>query len=975
MWPLWLFILVAVAGAAVLTTTGVLLAIHLERRRHQHILQAHGLTRGLSRYHRPKLSANEENYSHVTPPTTHLRRSIQMPYRIVSIGHNGSVGEDEENQGTTIGRADECTEVLRPRDNKSGRRPFSGRPLCIPKSRRPGKLRKTVPLERIQKSPLSAITEFSDPPTSAPHDAPEFPTHSSTIACPGNASTRPPKHISTQWPLAIPRAAGSNGIPTEVLEFAARQSVLMRKDGGMQKSIAGSQPSVVPRSVSAFGMTSTAPDEHLPPVPSIESPQLASTHNLRPRSSNTSLDTIGSSVLGAYMSSPAKQGVDLGTSKVAMNRRSLTLDLSLKQEFPTPKLQAPPVKRTIQGLVPGKSVRSLHPCVDDDDSNPVRNVHHPELPTIIVREESFKTIDASKWELPPLKVEKIREQTGRTNRHSMIEEAKLAQWRTFSDSTTGLFPDDDVFSVGEALKRPNSVATGDLLQWDRRGNLLAKRHSLTSLDGQKRGHKRQNCIRITNLPFLDVGPGSVTRMPELREEQQPNSTVDAAQDPRDGFEIKQPRPTWRARPSIMHDNSTPTPSLFTNAPVLTPTARPTRRQYIRPPSASASGTPRPDSEVFDASKMEVPISHNYTLSPRQWPLSPTIGTGIFLNETPPSAQPSDGNFDSPILPSPALNSASLYLRKSLVKGPRSPYIQSHNSRGTSTSPPLKGQGHSYRVLKDRDSSGPEALHKSVMMLRSMNADGRLLDQQSSTIYQIGAEAVSPELRAEPSPPLNKPTMGASSVVGTNTGTSPTTEKQHGSFLNRGSSPLGPVTTSHAQKLHRNVAMGTKAPSGLALHVPASHLSLSPSIMSASGSSIWEDASVRAESPEPGPHALLTPLALQTRENPPSRSSSLQYRLQHQQRLQQQQQAQAHAYMFPIAQDIDAGPDGDTENEDENVTASHLVQKLERVASSRQWGHKVDQQHQVPSSGSVRTELEKAQPVTPRTRREMDVFGR
>ena len=962
MWPLWLIILVAVAGAAVLTITGVLLAIHLERLRHRQILQSHGLTRGLSRYHRPKLSANEQNYSHVTHPTTHLRRSVQMPYGIVSVGHGGNVGEDEE-QRLDVRRepVDDYTDVLRPKSNKSIRRSFSGLPLYIPKTRRPGKLRKSVPLERIQKSPLSAITEFSDPPTSAPPDVSEFPAHSSTIPRPENTAARPKKHASTQWPLAIPGTQGSEASPTEVLEFAARQSVLIRKEGGSRNANANSQSASVPRSVGVVNVGSFAPEEPLPPLPKLDAHKATAASGLRTRASNASLDTVGSSVLGAY--SPANNGQDSNTSTIALNRRSPAFNLSLKQEFATPKLQAPPVKKTIHGLVTGKSVRSLHPDVDMYDSSPVRNVHHPELPTIIVREESFKTIDASKWALPPLQVKKIRAQAGQPDRHSMVEESKLAQWRTVSDSGTGLLTGDDVFAVGEALKRPNSVATGNPLRWDHPGSLLTKRHSLTSLDGHKRGHKRQNCIRISNLPILDVKPSSVLRMPELREEQhQPNLAVGAAEISDDAFEIKQPWPMFRARPPVMNYQSTPTPSPFKNVPILTPTARPTRKQYIQPPTNLASGirkpggTPRPDSEVFNSNHMDMPVSDHYSNSPRQWLISPTSRIGQHLIGTPPSALPSERTpFESPMLPSPALNSAALYSRKSLVKGPRSPRNQSQSSRGVSTSPLHNRHRHSYRVTKERDSSSPEALRKSVMMMRSMNSEGRLLDQQSSNIYRSVGDNKSPEMLAMPSPPPNKRIMGlrisssASSMTGNSSASSPSLEKQQ-TVLSRGPSPLATTSAFNANKPDRTPTAAGKQSSTSALHVPASHLSLSSSIMSASGASIWEDASIRGESPEPEVH--MTPSALRNRENPPSRSSSLHYRQQHQQQQQQ--------YMFPIARDFAADVDA------ENAHASHLVQQLERVASSGQFDPK-----NMSGATSAQTKMD---PVTPRTRREMDVFG-
>ena len=954
MWPLGGIITAAVVGAVVLTSIGILLAITLERRRHNKILRTHGLTRGLSRYHRPKLSANELNYSHITLPTTHLRRSAQVPYGIVSVGQEGMPTEDEEKHSiNTNGRPDEYTEVLRPKNNKRLRKSFSGHPLYIPKTRHTGKLRKAVPLELLPKSPLSAITEFSDPPASAPLESSGFPAHSTSLLHAGPAVTRPEKYVSTQWPLAIANTRGSTITPTEVMEIAARESVLMRSGGGIPHL------SGVSRSASALSMTSLAPDDPLPPLPTINTPRRAKSHDGR-RMSTASLDTVGSSVLGTLMSSPMNNAAELNHS-FALNRRAPAFDLALKREFATPALQEPQAKKTIHGLVTGKSIRSLHPCVDVGDSSPGRHYISPTpIPTIVIREESFKTIDASKWALPPLRVTKLRGQSAQANRHSMIEASKLSQWRAASDPATSLLAEDDVFAMGEALKRPNSVATGNPIQWDRQPSLLSKRHSLTSLGGPKRGHKRQNCIRITNLPVLDI-KHAVQRLPDLREEQTTGTSGPGFKRASNTYEIKQPRPLFTARPSVIDYKSSPTPSPFKNAPILTPTPRPARKQYIQPPGDGTRGlaaTSRPDSDVFDSNQMDMPASSPYNATPRHWPLSHILQIGT--NSTPPSARPSE-RFESPILPSPVLSSSFLYPRKSLVKGPRSPR-NSTQSNASNHSPLQNKQGYSYRVSKDRNSNAQNevALNASVMALRGLNTDATLLNQSATRSY-------SPEISALPSPPLNKRILGlrtsscAPSV--SSKAPSPTSERQ----MSRGPSPL----TNHGSslnKLDRHDSTAGAKSSVPALHLPKSHLSISPStrvpsMMSASGASIWEDASVRADSPVPEEDEH--PLALRTlgtkdtnqRYLYPSRSSS---------RVRQQSQQ----FSFPTVVERDFGADDDAENND----ASCVVQNLERVANSGQWDHKAHHRTFTIDAG-INRELAKIveDPVTPRTRREMDVF--
>ncbi|ETI24307.1 hypothetical protein G647_03676 [Cladophialophora carrionii CBS 160.54] len=991
MWSIGSIITVAVVGAAALTITGILLAISLERRRHTKILKAHGLTRGLSNYHRTKLSANGLNYSHIMPPSSLLRRSVQLPYGIVSIGHDDKPGDDEERQlGASNEHVGEYTEVLRSKTNRSIQRGFSGEPLYIPKPRRAGKLRKAVPIERIQRSPLSAITEFSDPPTSAPADTSEFSAHSTTMLLPETAVTRPEKHLSTQWPLADANTRGSRSMPTEIMEITARESVLMRRGGGVHN--VASTLHGLPYSTSATSTASMAPDDPLPPLPAIDALKRPKNHDLR-RASNVSLETVGSSVLGASMSSPAINGADANHSCLAQNRRPPAFDLALKREFATPELQAPPVRKTIHGLVTGASIRSLHPTVVLDEASPARNLSDlPRLPPIVVREESLKTIDASNWTLPPLKVNKIRKQSGLPNRHSMIEPSKLAQWRAVSDPAPGLIPDDDVFAIGEALRRPNSVATGNPLDWTRQTGSLSKRHSLASpaySDGPKRGHKRQNCIRIMNLPVPDRR-SSVQRLPELREELPSNSTGATPTGRLSVFEIKQLRPIFRPRsPAPMDLKSSPTPSLFKNAPILTPTPRPARKQYIQPPASSAPGlrrplgTPRPDSEVFNSTHMDLAMSSPYNNTPCHWPLPHSMQLDV--NNTPPSARPSEPSpFESPILPSPALNSSSLYPRKSLVKGPRSPRTSAQMTT-SSTSPLQNKQTHKHRVGKYPGPNGQTglALGKTVMMLKSMNSEARLLEQGRSN----ASGDKSPEMTALPSPPLNKRVRGlrnstcAPSISSTPPSPPPPQERHQG-LLSRGPSPL-----ANASNLHRiDSTKGTKP----TLCLPRSHLSISlssrvTSMMSTGGGSIWEDASVRAESPDPEEEGeAMAPLALRTLAKTDQNQRSLSL-------YPSRSSSRAGCTSFASIITRDFGSQGGTENESEednenmpvdtnqnlyaDDNASHVVQQLERVVSSGQWDHKHTSKQRVMTNHSETDNPRRPnEAVTPRTRREMDLFG-
>jgi hypothetical protein len=158
------------------------------------------------------------------------------------------------------------------------------------------------------------------------------------------------------------------------------------------------------------------------------------------------------------------------------------------------------------------------------------------------------------------------------------------------------------------------------------------------------------------------------------------------------------------------------------------------------------------------------------------------------------------------------------------------------------------------------------------------------------------------------------------------------------------------------------------------------------MISTSGASIWEDASVRAESPDVEEETeAVAPLALRTlaktdqnqRSLSPSRSSSRAGR-------------NSVPTIFPRNNFADpAGLENEVykENEIENMNvnanrnvyadmnASHLVQQLERAVSSGQWDHKHSREQSLMSTHSQLGDPRKTDNAgTPRAGREMDLFG-
>jgi hypothetical protein len=218
------------------------------------------------------------------------------------------------------------------------------------------------------------------------------------------------------------------------------------------------------------------------------------------------------------------------------------------------------------------------------------------------------------------------------------------------------------------------------------------------------------------------------------------------------------------------------------------------------------------------------------------------------------------------------------------------------------------------------------------MLRSMNSEGRLLDDQSRKIYRnvgdAGGENSSMESLKLPTPPMNKRVSGLrnSSCNSSIIAVSPTLDRQI-----RGSSPLA----------HGVISKSSRARNGFTSNMLTTHglhpsMTASPSAMSIGAVSIWEDVSVRADSPEPeipASGALQVQTAVVRNVSP--RGQQL-YRptpsippgqIHHRQDYHRQQIRLPQRPKTPTRGNLHRF--SDTEN-------SNLVQRLERVVSNGQW---------------------------------------
>ena len=913
MWPLWLIIVVAVAGAVVILVTGVCLAVKLERRRHQQILRKHLASNDFTRYHRPRFSAQEVNYRNVPLPTTSLRRSIQMPFGIVTIGSNSSLtstSDEEKEVDTSTTMLYDPEEGLRPQGSKI-RNSFSGRSLYNPKSRRQKKIGHFINLAKAHTSPLSAITEFTDSQTCDSSADEEFPPHSPTFAEPKKAITKAERQFSVQWPLAMSKAR-TDAAPTEILSMAARASMLMRMYTPTHHPAQPFRPSTVPRSFSITSTTSSAPDDPLPPLPTADTYKQTRPYDPRTRSSVASVETISSSVLGMAMSSPRTGTIKRGPGVTAKGG-PMSFEFPIEGKPSTASLQVDPASRKSHGrgsTVPDGGVH--HHSKSIAEHSPARaegSSRTRPVPSIVVDEGAFKTIDASTWICPfPSSDHRLRGAV--MNRHSMIEPSKMAQWRAASDSLMARASASEAASHGLEIRRPASVATGNPLQWDLPGERVANRHSWSFPEGPKRGHRRQNCVRITNLPTPELKPKRVAQLPELEEEQQDVNSADNIGDT--NFGIGQPEKIIKARPFMMEISSsqvsTPTPSPFRNRPILKPGTRPPRKQYISQPS-------QPSQPAVDATQLELDnfisndgTGHAVFGTPQHSPLSPTPKNSIRLNSTPPSAHHSDHPpYDSPILPSPALKSSLLYPHKSLVKGPRNPRTFDQSFHNPQASPLRNKQNPTIRMTKNRR-SGEVDLRKSIMLLRSLNSEGKLLEHSNSKMYQEVDFERGDDLAAR---------------------------------MHNSSSALAASNASRALHNEQSARLNhSRAPRSTLAAPQPQHLSASPSTASIGAGSIWEDASVRGESPTPSSDLENEPISFRHVGGGPSdqyryaqhhavHSSDL--ASHHSKRLSTRGRLTSHAGQLPRYQ-THIGLYG----EENSHPSSSLVQTLEHAAKADHW---------------------------------------
>jgi hypothetical protein len=804
---------ICVAVSLCLLFTGSILAVWFLRYRDQKRTRA-TLTRGLSTYHRAHLSIDGSDYSHIQQPRAPLRRSGHLPYGVVSEGWTEVPSQESlrPQQMASIEELPESDEIVPPpKRRKSLRQTLYGHSLNVPKTRRQKKIEKTIAQNSMPLSPLSAITEFTDPPEERSPDVAELPTIITPRLTPEKILhdrewSRP---VSIQWPLPLALWRSKDPPATMVISIPARDSILIRKgilDTAIDRPTMG-------RSLSIASNFSIAPQEPLPPLP-LRTDRYSQAHQSNVRRSNASIDTVGSSVLGSIQNSPQMTTYNLATPTVDLS------SLGLHQFSPArgrdnasaTTTGAAVGKRAQQRTVKGTSgtysfrvstgehhgrKRVSNTATVDCSDQRFNNSH--------LFDNSFKTIDASNWSsdlllrsgshrstlspsLPAPVARRPHLEPSMSARHSLFE-LKFSVCKRASNPMGSSAAE---ILTGSPRQVVASDASGNPYQWDLRPPSSFSVPPIPT----KKGHRRQNCVRISNLPAID--PKRKKKLPEMTEEvEEPSSPETKPKIPgMTLLELENGTPALRARASLVDIKASTSPSPFNNRPILNPTSR--KLSYRFP----SQGVPRPDSDIFESDPVTPsPFDGQFSGPRNNWPLSPTPRNDIKLNSTPPPLAPVAEPYDheSPTLPSSALTSTNLFPRKSAVQGPRNPPVSGRSSLNASPSP-LNG-----KVAQKKPG---DELRQSVMMLRRLKSEGKLLDPASRLYRNMGEQSVSNFSL----PNANQSNYGL--AIRNNTSMSLSD--------NRRGSNMGLNGRNSRSKMS---------------------MAFSPSMMSMSGVSVWEDASV------------------------------------------------------------------------------------------------------------------------------------
>jgi hypothetical protein len=870
-------IIIAVGASVCVFVAGAVSVVLLLRANDRKRQSKEEVARQLCASQRDRLSVGSTNYAHVPEPRATLRKSTHVPYGLVtegwaSIPSRESVARSHRVQINE--RPEELGATTKQKRRRSLRASLTAHSFSLPKTRRQVKIEKAVPLRAIPRSPLSAITERSGTNTTEASPSVgvvELPTEITPKTTPEKDQSAIPtgRPMSLQWPLTTSNRLSWTGAPTIIPVPASRNSTLMRVKS-TQARPSPLRPSLRQRSISMTSTFSVAPEDPLPPLPSITPNEWSVGPKSRLRLSAASFDTIGSSVLGGGLRPPSHTETDLtsfgrGSPPIDLNpielqafeRQSQSWDSATVITTGSPKAKHATKYRNGKGgygsfrATIGNHLSTQNTTHERDANSADRSsfLSPATGPSLSAGDPGKRRSDLSCRAnsvrscvslSPPIPVARTGSGYRRGTvavRHSMYEQdTTLSRFSTDSAVLRDVSGNPASPIRRLAGSRPTSVASENPGQWDR--NSLQMRLSSSSKSSpasQRIGHKRQNCVRISNIPVEDLSRRS-SKLPQMTEEEEDTTDIFGSKTvtiPGLGL-LEQEKPDDDTECGQEHINNTS----FLTRSIVEPTTW-QRPQYPHSLSSGSIVSRKRDSDVFSSPRYDPSAPNIFTENStpgRQWPLTPIVRHNGRPQPTPPSLKPNQNPYDpdSPTLPTPAISSATLFARAlplgarvSAVQGPRDFPTPGRLSRPASPSP-----------MTTRAATRREDPRRSVMTSKSMNFDAKDKPSMAQKYRNMGTEGADDLLdsrrHGEEHPTARLGVRGVTVTIGNS---SPGSQSTH-------------LQVPHANKQHRCILpheVCTLIPPGLDFSKSRRKAAPSTSTMSARTTSIWEDASVPGSS--------------------------------------------------------------------------------------------------------------------------------
>lgn len=461
MWPVWLIAVVAASSAVALISTGIVIVFAVERKRNRALAgKENELDRNLSQYHRPHLSINDVDFAALPRPGRSLRQSWQTPRR--DSRFYSTMPSEDEIHSFPDGSAESVAEVSYVHTGADRSHRWLG--IDKKKDKRKKKSIKLSISAPMAKTPAPAVVGSVEDPRMGSPEPVEMPTQITP-------KVTPERLHSPAEPIPVFKGHSQQGsIDSFVMMIPQRNNrVSTRIDNGN---------TVKSRSIST-GSIAPPPNCALPPVP--EGKMVVSEEQDMARSpSELSTHYHEMSVLNSPLSFKQPN----------------------RQKSASPALASHPPNGRFSGFNFGLNDDNVQVVKVDEESDKVLAARQLTSPTFCVSRQtsptksstsSLNTVDASGWNLP------------KGFRHMVPQSPAFQRLQGNSRpvsvvSAISLTDENDSASNGQ-VSRPVSVSSVDLF---RQSVVGPNAPALVPESPRSRGHRRQNCIRISGLTPLET---------------------------------------------------------------------------------------------------------------------------------------------------------------------------------------------------------------------------------------------------------------------------------------------------------------------------------------------------------------------------------------------------------------------------------------------------------------------------------------